>query len=104
MEICTKDCWSLLLRSNRVREYKELIRLSLLLKEVAEFVPGSAESFVQLVEFLNVIVGNHPFQIPQPGHQVTQILVVLVVVGVQIQGTAVLIVRRIQIHERLWLR
>ena len=65
---------------------------------------GSVESFVYLVDFLNVIVGNHPFQIPQPRHQVAEILVVLVVVGVQVQGTAVLIIRRIQVHERLQLR
>lgn len=98
MEICIKSCWNLLLQSNRVREHKELICFPLLLKEVAEFVLSSAESF-ELVDFLNVIVGNHPFQIPQPGHQVTEILVVLMVISIQVQGTAVFVIRRIQVHE-----
>ena len=98
MEICIKSCWNLLLQSNRVREHKELICFPLLLKEVAEFVLSSAESF-ELVDFLNVIVGNHPFQIPQPGRQVTEILVVLMVISIQVQGTAVFVIRRIQVHE-----
>lgn len=63
MEICIKSCWNLLLQSNRVREHKELICFPLLLKEVAEFVLSSAESF-ELVDFLNVIVGNHPLTRP----------------------------------------
>ena len=46
MEICIKSCWNLLLQSNRVREHKELICFPLLLKEVAEFVLSSAESFI----------------------------------------------------------
>lgn len=71
MEICIKSCWNLLLQSNRVREHKELICFPLLLKEVAEFVPGSAEIVVELANLLYVIVGDHPFQIPQPGHHVT---------------------------------
>lgn len=77
-EICIISCWSRLLQSNRIREHEELIYLPLLLKEVTEFVPGSAEIVVELVNLLYVIVGGHPFQILQPGHHVTQVFLVLV--------------------------